>query len=220
LGGRYTDREWLTIVGIVGDVRQFGLDRPSEMEAYVAQAQDVNFSYNLVVRTSQDPRPLEKAVRAAFFAVDPTQPVYHVEPLEDYVWDTLATRAFTLVLLAVFGLLALSLAAIGIYGVISYAVSLRTREVGIRMALGARQGSVVSMILRQGLLLAAAGIAFGIAASLALTQFLSTLLYEVRPADLATFTATAFGLGALALFAAYIPARRAARIDPLSALRE
>jgi putative ABC transport system permease protein len=219
LGGRYTNREWLTIVGIVGDVRQFGLDRPSEMEAYVAQAQDVNFSYNLVVRTSQDPRALENAVRAAFFAVDPTQPVYHVEPLDVYVWDTLATRAFTLVLLAVFGVLALSLAAIGIYGVISYTVGLRTREVGIRMALGARQGSVVSMILRQGLLLAVGGIAFGIAASLALTRFLATLLYEVRPADLVTFTATAVGLGVLALFAAYIPARRAARIDPLSALR-
>ncbi len=220
LGGRHDDKEWLTIVGIVGDVRQYGLDRPSTMEAYLAQAQDLSFGYNLVARTTNDPSRLVKAVRAAFFAVDPTQPVYQVHPLEDYVSDTLAARTFTLALLAVFGLLALALAAIGIYGVISYAVSLRTREVGIRMALGARQSTVLAMVMRQGLLLAGVGIAFGIGASLALTRFLATLLYEVRPADPATSIATALGLAALALCATCLPARRAARIDPTAALRQ
>jgi putative ABC transport system permease protein len=220
LGGRHDDKEWLTIVGIVGDVRQYGLDRPSTMEAYLTQAQDLSFGYNLVTRTTTDPLRLEKAVRAAFFAVDPTQPVYQVHPLEDYLSDTLAARTFTLALLALFGLLALALAAIGIYGVISYAVSLRTREVGIRMALGARQSTVLAMVLRQGLALAGLGIAFGICASLALTRFLASLLYEVQPADSATSLATALGLAALALCATYLPARRAARIDPIAALRQ
>jgi len=219
LGGRHDDKEWLTIVGIVGDVRQYGLDQPSAMEAYLAQAQDLSFGYNLVARTSTDPRRMVKAVRAAFFSVDATQPVYQVQPLEDYVSDTLAARTFTLALLALFGILALSLAAIGIYGVISYAVSLRTREVGIRMALGAGQGAVLSMVLRQGLALAGIGIAFGICASLALTRFLTTLLFEVQPSDPVTSASTAIGLASLALIATYIPARRASRIDPITALR-
>ncbi|HWC95273.1 MAG TPA: ABC transporter permease [Candidatus Sulfopaludibacter sp.] len=219
LGGRHDDQEWMTIVGIVGDVRQYSLDQPSNMEAYIAQAQDVNFGYSLVARTTVDPRRLEKAAREAFYAVDATQPVFRVQPMEDYVSDTLATRRFTLMLLALFGLLALSLAGIGIYGVMSYAVSLRTREMGIRMALGAGETAVVSMVLRQGLAMAAVGIGLGAAASLGLTRFLTTLLYEVRPADLSTFAATACGLAALAVLAAYIPARRAARIDPIRALR-
>jgi len=160
-----------------------------------------------------------KAVRAAFFSVDATQPIYQVQPLEDYVSDTLAARTFTLALLALFGILALSLAAIGIYGVISYAVSLRTREVGIRMALGAGQGAVLSMVLRQGLALAGIGIAFGICTSLALTRFLTTLLFEVQPSDPVTSASTAIGLASLALIATYIPARRASRIDPITALR-
>jgi len=219
LGGRHEDREWLTIVGIVGDVRQYGLDQPSRMEAYIAQAQDVGFSYSMVVRTSIDPQRLEKTVRAAFQAVDPTQPVFHVRPLEAYVSDSLAARTFTLALLGLFGALALALAAVGVYGVISYTVSLRTREFGIRMALGAARQDVLSMVLRQGLALAGGGIAAGVCAAMALTRLLSLLLYEVRPRDLATSAASALGLAAVALCAAYLPARRATRIDPMAALR-
>ncbi len=219
LGGRNDDKEWLTVVGVVGDVRQYGLDRPPLMEAYIAQAQDVSFGYNMVVRTTVDPERLQNAVRDAFLAVDRTQPVYRVRPLEAYVSDTLAARTFTLALLGLFGALALALAAIGVYGVISYSVSQRTCEMGIRMALGAGRHDVLFMMLRQGMALVGAGIVVGIGASMALTRFLSLLLYEVRPTDAAMYAASALGLAAVALLAAYVPARRATQIDPMAALR-
>jgi len=139
--------------------------------------------------------------------------------MESYLQASLAERTFTLLLLGLFGSLALLLAAVGIYGVISYAVNLRTREVGIRMALGAQRRDVVAMVLRQGLTLICAGLAFGFLASLALTRLLASLLYEVRPTDLATTTAVAVLLAAVALLASYIPARRATRVDPMVALR-
>ncbi len=176
LGGRDDKKEWLTIVGIVGDVRQYGLDRPSSMEAYVAQAQNMNFGFNLVVRTAGDPRQMEEAVRKAFLSVDATQPLNQIRPLEDYVAESLATRRYTLLLLSMFGGLAILLAAIGIYGVVSYAVSLRTREVGIRMALGAARSDVLRMVLRQGIRVVAAGLLFGFALSFLLGRFLSSLL--------------------------------------------
>jgi putative ABC transport system permease protein len=218
-GGSDPKQPWLTIVGVVGDVRQYGLDRAPNMEAYIVQAQDMSFGYWLVARTSADPRRSEHALREAFLSVDRTLPVVNVEPLETYLADTLAERTFGLALLALFGLLALLLAAVGIYGVISYAVSLRTREVGIRMALGAGRRNVLAMVLRQGLALIGLGLALGFAASLALTRFLSSLLYEVRPTDLATSLAVAAVLAAVALLASYLPARRAASVDPMVALR-
>jgi putative ABC transport system permease protein len=217
-GGRDNPR-WATIVGIVGDVRQYGLDQPSNMETYLPQAQNVNFAYTLLMRTAGDPAKYANAVRAAFTAVDPTQPIYHVQTLESYLDDTLATRAFTLVLLAAFGALALALAAVGIYGVFSYAVTARTREVGIRMALGAGRRDVLSMVLRQGLSLVGAGLSIGLVVSMLLVRFLAALLYETRPADPVTFAGAAGGLALIALVATYIPARRATQIDPMTALR-
>jgi putative ABC transport system permease protein len=219
LGGRHDDKPWLTIVGIVGDVRQYGFDRPSNMEAYIAQAQDMDFGYNVVVRTRGDPRRFEQTVRQAFLSVDNTQPIDQLRPLEDYVAESQAARRFTLMLLGLFGGLALLLAAVGIYGVISYAVSLRTRELGIRMALGAERQDVVTMVLREGFTLVAIGLIIGFAASLLLTRFLASLLFEVRPGDFATLSLVTVTLAGIALLANYLPARKASRVDPIVALR-
>jgi putative ABC transport system permease protein len=219
IGGRHADKEWITIVGIVGNIRQYALDQPSKMEAYIPQAQDLSFNYNVAVRTSGDPRLMEQTVRQAFLSADNTQPVFHVSPLEDYIAVSLAARRFTLMLLGFFGSLALVLAAVGIYGVISYAVSLRTRELGIRLALGAPKGDILEMVLSQGLKLAGMGLALGLAASFMLTRFLTSLLFQVKPADALTTAAVVTTLTAVALLANYLPARRASRVDPNEALR-
>ncbi len=219
LGGRDDAKPWMTIVGIVGDVRQYGLDAAASIAAYIPQAQDLSFGYALVARTTVDPHGLERTVRAAFLAVDPTQPVFHVQPLEGYLASSLAERRFTATLLALFGGLAMALAAVGIYGVVSCAVTSRTREMGIRMALGAERRDVLAMVLRQAAVLAGAGLAAGLAASLAMTRFLASLLFEVRTTDAATLAAIAALLAAVALGASYLPARRAAGVDPTVALR-
>jgi putative ABC transport system permease protein len=189
------------------------------MEAYIAQAQNMDFGFDLAVRTSGDPRLMEQAVRQAFLSADNTQPVFHVRPLDDYIAESLATRSFTLLLLSLFGALALVLAAVGIYGVISYAVSLRTRELGIRMALGAARKDVLQMVLRQGLKLAATGLVVGLVASVVFTRFLTSLLFQVKPADALTMLAVVVTLVAVASLANYLPARRASRLDPNEALR-
>ena len=219
LGGRDDAKPWMTIVGVVGDVRQYGLDAAASIAAYIPQAQDLSFGYALLARTTTDPRGLERTVRAAFLAVDPTQPVSQVQPLEDYLASSLAQRRFTLALLALFGGLALALAAVGIYGVVSCAVTSRTREMGIRMALGAERRDVLAMVLRQAAVLAGVGLAAGGVASLMLTRFLASLLFEVRSTDAATLAATAALLASVALSASYLPARRAASVDPTVALR-
>ena len=219
IGGRHDDKEWMTIVGVVGDVQQYGLDQPSNMAAYIPLAQDLSFGYNVAVRTTGDPRRMEQTVRQAFLSTDNTQPVFHVRPLEDYVAESLAARRFTLMLLGLFGGLALVLAAVGIYGVISYAVSLRTREFGIRMAMGAARKDVLQMVLRQGLKLAATGLVLGIVASVVFTRFLTALLFQVKPADMMTTLAVLLMLAAVALLANYLPAHRASHVDPNVALR-
>lgn len=218
-GSPRDDEPWATIVGIVGDVQQYSLDRAPTMQSYVAQAQDVRYVYTLLVRTAGDPRRVEGAVREAFSSVDPTQPVFQVQPLEDYLAASLAERRFTLALLGLFGALGLVMAGVGAYGVISYVVGLRTREVGIRMALGAERRDVLLMVLRQSLPLTAVGLAVGYLGSLALTRFLGSLLFEVRPTDVAVTGVVAGVLAAVAFIASYVPARRAAKVDPTVALR-
>jgi len=219
LGGRDDTAPWITIVGVVGDVRQFGLDQPPRLAAYVVQAQYMSKNFSMVARVSRDPSRMEAAARAAFLSVDPTLPVFKVQPLERYVASSLAERSFTLLLIGLFGGLALALAAVGIYGLISYAVTLRTREVGIRMAFGAERGDVLRMVLRQGLGLIALGLVAGFGVSLALTRLLRSLLFEVRPTDLGTSVVVAAMLAVVALAACYLPARRAAGVDPMVALR-
>jgi ABC-type antimicrobial peptide transport system permease subunit len=209
----------MTIVGVVGDVQQYAFDRPATMQAYKPQAQDISFGYTMMVRASATPQQFESAIRSVFHSIDKTQPVQAILPLEDYLSASLSQRRFTLTLLGAFGALALLMAGVGTYGVISYAVSLRTRELGIRMALGAQARDVLAMVLRQGLSLAAAGLAAGFLASLALTRVLSSMLYEVQPNDVASVTVVALLLVAVAFLACYVPARRATKVDPMVALR-
>jgi putative ABC transport system permease protein len=219
LGSRDESKPWATIVGVVGDVRQYGLDHAANMAVYIPQAQNLNFTYLLVARTTMDPRRLEGAARAAFLAADKTQPIFDVKPMQDYLGASLAERSFTLALLGLFGVLALLLAAVGIYGVIAYAVSLRTRELGIRMALGAQRQDVLRMVLMQGAALTGWGLLAGLAASLVLTRFLGTMLYGVKSWDIATSFVVAIILATVALVASYVPARRATKVDPMVALR-
>jgi putative ABC transport system permease protein len=219
LGGRADEKPWTTIVGVVGDIRHYGLDRAPEMATYIAQSQNMGFSFSLVARAGIDPGPMDAAAREAFLATDRTLPVFHVQSMETYLASTLAQRSFTFYLLGLFGACALLLAAIGIYGLISYAVTLRTREMGVRMAFGAGRGDVVWMVMRQSLMLIGIGLAAGFATSLAFTRLLKSLLFEVRPADLATWAAVAMILTIVALLASYLPARRAASVDPMIALR-
>jgi len=217
--GQQDNDPWFTIVGIVGDVRNNGFDQPPDEAVYIPQAADPFHYTRLVVRTAGDPMSFQRVVLAAIREVDPLQPVFHVQPLNAYVASYLAGRAFTLTLIGLFGTMALLLAAIGIYGVISYTVSQRTREVGIRMALGAGRLAVLKLILQDVFVLLAGGLASGFLCASALTRFLSHLLFEVRPTDLPTSAGVAFILSCVALFAAYIPARRAMSVDPAQALR-
>lgn len=211
---------WMTIVGIVGDVHQDGIDRPADLQVYMPLNQEAIIGfYRLMARTTGDPMRLERSIRKVFETVDPGSPVYHVKPLEGYYSERLANRTFALALLGLLGALAVTLAAVGIYGVISYSVAQRTREVGIRMALGAGRGDVLTLVLRQALPLVGSGLAIGLAAALLLARLLGTLLFEVTPVDPATYLAVAMLLGTVALAAAALPARRAATVDPMSALR-
>lgn len=221
VGVRDEQKPWMRIVGVVGDVRQYGMDRKPDAAVYIlfAQAEEVQEWASLVVRSKIGPERIEPAVGATLKAVDALQPLFHVQTMEAYVAKWLAQRTFTLALIGLFGVLALGLAAVGTYGVISYSVGMRKREMGIRMALGAGSGDVVGMILRQVLVIAMAGLALGVAGSLACTRILANLLFGVEPMDMATTLGAATLLIAVALAAGYIPARRAANVDPTTALR-
>jgi putative ABC transport system permease protein len=219
LGLQSENEPWAEIVGIVGDVRQTGFDSEPNQSVYLPQAVHPFHYSRLVARTAGAPMRFERAVRAAIREIDPTQPVFHVQPMDDYVSSSLADRTFMLALISLFGTLALLLAGIGIYGVISYTVDLRTREVGIRVALGAGRRTILRMVFQDVLILLAWGFAAGLLAAFALTRFLSHLLFEVRPTDVATSASVVLLLSSVALFASYLPARRAASIDPALALR-
>jgi putative ABC transport system permease protein len=176
-------------------------------------------SFALVVRTVGEPMRLASAVTAQVWALDKDQPVNDVLAMDHLVDDTVSQRRFNMLLLAVFAGVALALAAVGIYGVLAYSVSRRTQEIGIRMALGARGSDVLRMVGREGFVLVFAGIVIGLAGALALTRLMGNLLFGVRPADTATFALVPAILAAVALAACYLPARRAARVDPTVALR-
>jgi putative ABC transport system permease protein len=208
------------IVGVVADLKATKLDADAEPEIYIPYRQSHFVRMNdLVVKTAGNPLAMAATLQELVSAIDRTQPVYHVETLEQALADSISPRRFNLFLLGVFAVVAVVLGAVGIYGVMSYMVTQRTREIGVRMALGARQGEVLRMVVRQGMWVAAAGILCGVAAALALTRLMGSLLYEVTPTDPSTFAVVSLALGAAALAACCAPAVKAARVDPIVALR-
>jgi putative ABC transport system permease protein len=219
------DRPWITVVGVVQDVRHNGITTTVKEKFYRPHAQfpvSTGVAPNamtLVVKTTGDPRALANPVRRAVAQLDPNLPVSAVRPMSEVVEDTMAPSRFTGLLLALFASLAVALAAVGIYGLLSYLVSQRTREIGIRMAIGASQRDVLSLVVRKGLLLTGAGVIAGLTLALGVTRLMRALLYGVGPADLATFVAVPAILLAVALAASYLPAARATRVSPLLALR-
>jgi putative ABC transport system permease protein len=211
--------QWLTIVGVVGDTKLYGLANPSRLEIYVPFHQDVTGSMVLIVKSASDPGALTSAVRGVVASIDKNQPVFAVATMQQLVRDSVSTRRITFIVLGAFSGLSLLLAAIGIYGVISYCIAQRTQEIGIRMALGAQPGNVLRLVISQGATLTAAGVLTGILAALGLTQLMTNLLFSVSSADPATFAAVTVVLALVAMLAAYIPARRTLRADPMRSLR-
>jgi putative ABC transport system permease protein len=207
------------VVGIVGDVKAFGLEEPAEGEMYFSYWQAPDALLGIVLRTSGDPARLANALRQAVWSVDREQPVTYVLTMSELAAESLTFRRSGMTLAGSFALLALLLAAIGIYGVLSYSVTRRTREIGVRVALGATRSEVGRLVVREGMLMAGIGIATGLAAAALLTRFLRSVLYEVAPHDPLTYAAVAAMLLAVALCAAWLPARRATGVDPVIALR-
>jgi putative ABC transport system permease protein len=219
---------WRTVVGVVADIKNAGIDRPTGTELFVPTQQRSTIAGNtdnftstayLVIRTKADPMSVAGAVRAQVLSLDSALPVSNVASMDDLMSANRARPRFLTLLLTLFSAVSLSLAALGIYGVISYLVAQRTNEIGIRMALGAQSGDVVRLIGATGLRLAIAGTVIGAAGALVLTRFLSGLLFGVSSMDPLTFVAMAATLAAVTLLACYVPARRASRVDPLVALR-
>jgi putative ABC transport system permease protein len=220
LGKLTNEFPWATIVGVVGDVRGFALDEPPLPTMYWPVSQiRATPSLAIVVRTEGDPAALTSSVRDAIAEIDRAQPIYEMQTLEQLVAKSLGQRRFTLTLMLLFGVIALVLSAIGIYGVMAFGVTQRTQEIGIRMALGASALDVLKMVVGSGMFLAAIGVAVGLIGAFGLTRLMSSLLFGVSPTDLLTFGLVTAGLLFVALLACYIPARRATKVDPLVALR-
>jgi predicted permease len=218
-GDLATKPEWVTVIGVVGRIKQDTLDSDSRMALYMSQNQYISRAMNIVLRTNTDPASLASAVNHELHELDRELPVYRVLTMDQRIAGSLARRRFSTILLGVFAGLALALAAIGIYGVMAYLVNQGTRELGIRMALGATQRTILSLIVTQGMKLALFGVGVGVVAAFALSRLVSGLLYGVAATDPLTFAAIAVLLVLVSLLASYIPARRAARIDPMVSLR-
>jgi len=219
LGGRSDTDPWITIVGIVGDVHHYGLDRKPSMQAYVPFGQQGDSSMTLVVRGNVAVGPMAAAVRQIVASVEKGQLVLGEKSMEAVVSASLSQRRFTLGLLTAFAGLALVLALVGVYGVMAYTVESRGGEFGIRLALGARGLDVVWLVLRWSLRLIAVGLGIGLLASVLVSRMLTSLLFEVQPTDSATIVGGALVLFITGILASYIPARRAGRVDPMNALR-
>jgi putative ABC transport system permease protein len=206
---------WNTIVGVVGNVHQYGLEAAPTLDMYFAGG----WPRYTVIRTSSDPEALAQAAIGKVHSFDASLPVTHVMTIDSLLEESVSSRRFSTFLLGVFAVLALLLAAVGIYGVMSYLVSMRTNEIGMRMALGAQPKDIWKLVIGRGARLALAGVAFGLLGSFLLTKLISSLLYGVKPTDPLTFSGVALLLVMVALLACYVPARRAMRVDPMVALR-
>src|SRR5580658_3938941 len=211
---------WVTIVGVIADTKLYGLANPARLEVYAPFRQFVPNGMALLVKSGQEPATLVSAIRGIVASIDKEQPIFGIATMQEVVNASVSTRRITLILLGLFSGLGLVLASIGIYGVVSYSVAQRAREIGIRMALGAQRGDVLRLVLAQGGKISAAGIVLGSAASLGLTRLMAKLLYSVSAFDPATFAVVALVLALIAMVASYIPARRTLRVDPLIALRQ
>jgi putative ABC transport system permease protein len=219
LGTAQSRNPWLTVVGVVGDMRRQSLERQPIAQVFVPHPQNPERRMNLLLRTTGEPSRLAAAVRDEIHAIDKTVLISQSSTLESRLAEAVAQRRFQTWLLTLFSVLALLLAAVGIYGLIHQSVALRTREIGMRMALGAQPHDVLWLVVGQGMRLAVVGIALGSLAALGLTRVLTGLLFGVTATDPATFIATPLGLMLVGLLACYLPARRATKVDPIAALR-
>jgi putative ABC transport system permease protein len=211
---------WIEVVGVVSNIKQDGLDDKGRMQTYWPMAQTNNQSMNLIVRTAGDPMSVARSVEKAIHAFLPDLPLYNATSMDQVIAGSVADRRFSMIMLGCFAGLALLLAAVGIYGVISYTVAQRTQEIGVRVALGASSGQVLKSVIGSGMLLVGIGLLAGLAGSIALTDWMSTMLYEVKPSDPLTLAVVTAVLAFSALIACVVPARRALRVDPIEALRQ
>jgi putative ABC transport system permease protein len=213
------EEDWATIVGVVKDTKPLALDEKPATEMYTPFAQRPGRSMALMIRTTNKPESVAAAVRRNVLALDRNQLAYGLRTFEGVMSEAIAKPRFRASLLGVFAAVALILAMVGVYGVMSYAVTQRTREIGIRMALGAEPRDALKMVMKQGAKLAAAGVAIGSGAAAALTWLIEGLLFDLRAADPVTFMTAPLMLAGAALLACYLPARRATKVDPIVALR-
>ena len=218
-GFDYLPQPWRTVVGVVQDVKQAALDAPNTMQIYLPHAQYRIGYLTLVVRTKSDPLNLAEEVRRQVMSTDPQQAVSNIASMDQVLSDSVASRRLSAVLLSSVAVVGLLLASVGVYGVISYSASQRTREIGIRVALGARRIDVLSLVVGQGMKLLLLGVGVGAFSALLLTPLMSSLLFGVRPNDPTTFVGSALFIAAVTVLACYIPARRASSVDPVVALR-
>jgi predicted permease len=216
---RFWGTNWL-VVGIVGNERFHGIAKAPPIGGYAPLAQTRLATLALMVRTTTNPVEMESAVRTAIREVDPELAVFGLEPLRDTVVNSLGAQRFMALLLGLFGLLALVLAAVGVHGVLTYLVAQRTREIGVRMALGATSGRVTNLVVGQGARVVAIGLVAGLAAALVLSRSLSGLLFGVTPTDPPTLVAVLLVIGLVAGISIWLPARRAVRVNPLTAIRQ
>ncbi len=218
-GGPDSTDPWLTVVGVVRDMRRQGLEREPILQTFVPHMPWSSRNQHLLVRTATDPATLTTPIQEVVRSIDKTLPLFGVTTAERYLSESVSSRRFQALLLSLFSAAALALALVGIYGLMNYAVTQRRHEIGLRMALGAQPRDIFKLIVSQDMTLVFVGIAIGLAAAMALTRLISSLLYGVNAADPITFAGVPLLLAVVALLACYLPARRATKVDPMIALR-